>query len=235
MTKSQSTKGESRPAFMVQLGLLPPYAHDDVKQAYLAKSRLAHPDRGGSVADFHALREAYDAAKEYIDYQGDRRSWIAAMVEKSIAQDVVVAKIESLGAEVRTTTLGWLEQSLGDFASLTETVESITLHNSEAGDRLIEQLLNHQQTLDNLQHLDLAGSQLSDSSVERLHVFSRISSLNLSKTAVTNQMLSIVGRLPTLTRLELSGTKVSWLKRQQVKSTLRRRAASKPTAMFPAN
>ncbi|MDG2383899.1 MAG: hypothetical protein P8N76_19655 [Pirellulaceae bacterium] len=233
--KPQPTKTESRPAFMIQLGLLPPYAHDDVKQAYLAKSRLAHPDRGGSVADFHALREAYDAAKEYIDYQGDRRNWIAAMVEKSIAQDAVVEKIESFGGEVRTTTLGWLEQSLGDFASLTETVESITLHRSDAADDLITHMLNHQQVLDNLQHLDLAGSQLSDSAVERLHVFSRMSSLNLSQTPVTNQILSLVSRLPTLTRLELSGTKVGWLKRQQVKTALRRREAAKPTAIFPSN
>ncbi len=51
-----------RPRCMVALGLSPPYAAQDVKQAYLARAMIAHPDAGGDVASFVKLQEAFDSS-----------------------------------------------------------------------------------------------------------------------------------------------------------------------------
>ena len=88
---------------MVRLELLPPYALEDVKQAYATKAIAAHPDHGGSIGDFLMLQDAYQAAKEYVGLRGDRRQWIAAMVERSLRQDELIAQLKQHGADVTTT------------------------------------------------------------------------------------------------------------------------------------
>ena len=40
------------PKCLTTLGLLPPVTAEDVKQAYLAKAKAMHPDRGGDPAQF---------------------------------------------------------------------------------------------------------------------------------------------------------------------------------------
>ncbi len=47
------------------LGIDPPYSTDKVRDAYRARSKLAHPDRGGRHADFIRLQAAHDEAREY--------------------------------------------------------------------------------------------------------------------------------------------------------------------------
>src|SRR6516162_6335680 len=59
----------NRPACMATLGLLPPYSRDDVEAAYRSQVWTAHPDRGGSVADFVKLQKAYEQAMEYVRFQ----------------------------------------------------------------------------------------------------------------------------------------------------------------------
>jgi ribosome-binding ATPase YchF (GTP1/OBG family) len=53
------------------LGLLPPVTAEDVKQAYLAKARTAHPDRGGDAAAFMRLQKAFDEANDYVKFKGE--------------------------------------------------------------------------------------------------------------------------------------------------------------------
>ena len=48
MSGNAPTRDE-RPEFMAILGLLPPYSREDVKRAYLAKVRTAHPDHGDGL------------------------------------------------------------------------------------------------------------------------------------------------------------------------------------------
>ena len=38
---------EGRPDFLVRLGIMLPCSEQDVKEAYLVKAKLAHPDVGG--------------------------------------------------------------------------------------------------------------------------------------------------------------------------------------------
>ena len=55
-----------RPEFFDVLGLAPPVTVDDIKQAYLEKVKTAHPDRGGEIASFRKLQEAFDQAPQSI-------------------------------------------------------------------------------------------------------------------------------------------------------------------------
>ena len=77
-----------RPDFMVALGLLPPISKDDVEQAYRQLALKAHPDHGGHIDDFRTLQSAYERAKEHIEFQTDKRQWIAARIENQKTTDL---------------------------------------------------------------------------------------------------------------------------------------------------
>ena len=49
------------------LGVTPPLTLDRVQSAYRRRSRVAHPDAGGTHAAFIRLQAAYDEAKAYLD------------------------------------------------------------------------------------------------------------------------------------------------------------------------
>ena len=91
---------DDRPKFMAVLGLLPPYSPDDVKRAYLAKIRTAHPDHGGEVAAFRRIQDAYEAAKHYVEFKSDKRSWIAAQVDRYVTLSQLEEKLRSHGADI---------------------------------------------------------------------------------------------------------------------------------------
>ena len=69
------------PACLAALGLRPPVTLEDVKQTYLAKAMLAHPDRGGDPAAFVRLRAAYEEAQEYVSFKASKLEWLAAKIE----------------------------------------------------------------------------------------------------------------------------------------------------------
>ena len=48
-----------------RLGLEAGASEDEVRNAYRSEVKEAHPDRGGTEAEFKQLREAYTTAKEY--------------------------------------------------------------------------------------------------------------------------------------------------------------------------
>jgi hypothetical protein len=210
---------------MVVLGLLPPYALEDVKQSYRAKAHLAHPDHGGNVDDFLALQEAYQAAREYVDFVGDRRQWIATMVERSLRQDKVIQRLKSFGANVDTSTLDALQRTLGDFAVLSEAVVRVTLTGSRSGNEVLRVLTTEAKALKNLKHLSLSDSHVTDDEVMKLRRFAQLSSLDLSGTPITKQSLSIVPSIPTLTSLNIQGTRVGWWARRRTSALMRRREA----------
>ena len=189
-------KDETRPDFMVALGLSPPYSPDDVKFAYLTKVKEAHPDKGGTVEEFNALQEAYDQAKQYVEFRGDRRGWIAAKMDHYLAVQQATESLEELGAEVESDAKDWLEKSFGDFAQLTESIVSVRLVDSENGDRLISAMLENREHLGSLNRLELPGCKVSDSSVLALGVFSQLEHLDLSRTPVTGDALGILEEIP---------------------------------------
>src|SRR5260370_13383814 len=95
-TPLSTTPEQQRPPFMVTLGLLPPYTHEDIHVAYREKAKTTHPDRGGSATDFEKLHEAYERAQAYMRFHLDRRQWLAAQVERYALQDIVVYEVRRL-------------------------------------------------------------------------------------------------------------------------------------------
>ena len=53
------------PHWSVILGVVPPFAADAIRDAYRLRSKAAHPDAGGSHAEFVRLRAAFEEAREY--------------------------------------------------------------------------------------------------------------------------------------------------------------------------
>src|SRR5687768_6720845 len=97
---SSTSRRETRPEFMATLGLSPPYALEDVKQAYRDKARATHPDRGGSAAAFQAVQEAFEQAQAYLEFREDRRAWIAGKMDRYAAVQRALERLRRLGATV---------------------------------------------------------------------------------------------------------------------------------------
>jgi hypothetical protein len=233
-TTTNSTQPDQRPDFMVELGLSPPYTPDDVKAAYLTKVKKAHPDHGGTVAEFRALQEAFEKAKQYTEFRIDRRHWIASHMEAYLAVQRVVERLKSFGAEVKTNAVDWLQKSFGDFAQLTETITTIRLGNSSRADELIAAMVAEKDALGSLTHLALPGCRLSDSAAQRLEAFKQLKHVDLSNTPITNEALWFVDELPALESLNLDGTQVGWWMKRKVKKLMQLRHDAKPVTPFDA-
>ncbi len=59
------TSAGSAPSWAEVLGIAPPFDSEQVRAAYRAGSRSAHPDAGGSPAEFVRLQAAYEEAQGY--------------------------------------------------------------------------------------------------------------------------------------------------------------------------
>jgi hypothetical protein len=211
---------------MATLGLSPPYALEDVKQAYRDKARATHPDRGGSAAAFQAVQEAFERAQAYLEFRADRRAWIAAKMNRYAAVQRAVERLRRLGATVEVGAPRWLEQSFGDFAQLAETVSAVQLVDSPRGDELIAALVEHQGSLRELRRLELPGCQTTDDAALRLAAFQQLTTVDLSRTPATRRVAALVDEIESLRTLKLAGTNVGWWTRRRLAARLRRRQAS---------
>jgi len=215
-----------RPEFMTILGLLPPYALDDVKFAYRAKALETHPDRGGTMGDFLKVQEAYERAVEFVAYCGDRRKWIADHVETYLRQREAAAKVERLGGQVEFEEVDWLKQSVGDFAVLVERLRVIRLRNTAADDALMNFLAEQPSRTPYLIELDLADTRISDKGLQALTGVRLLQRLDLSGTRVTWRGLwATVKELPSLEEVGLAGTAIGWLSRWRLDMLVRKRKA----------
>ncbi len=218
---------DQRPPFMVVLGLNPPYATEDVKAAYLVKAKSAHPDRGGSAAEFDALHQAYEQAKQFLEFRSDRRGWIARAMDSYVAEQQLIERIEALGAEVTTNAIDWLKRSFGDFAQLTEMITEIRFANAPA-EPLLKELQENAAQLQSLQKLELPGCTLTDADVIHLKPFKQLRHLDLSNTPVGNDALMVVELLPVLDTLITDGTQIGWFANWRVQRQLAQRREAKP-------
>jgi len=223
---------ETRPDFMVQLGLLPPYTPEDVKQAYLIKAKQVHPDHGGTAAEFRALQEAFEKAQQYTEFRCDRRGWIAAKMQGYLSVRAVMERLEAFGAEVTTNAIDWLQKSFGDFSQLTETITAVRLVDSPAADAMIRYMVKERPALGELTRLELPGCQVSDKAVLQLEAFQQLRHLDLTGTPVTKDALWIVEGILGLESLELQGTRVAWWMRRKVRAVLRKRREARPVTPF---
>jgi hypothetical protein len=230
---------ESRPDFMVTLGLLPPYTAEDVEQAYLAKIKDLRPPgvNDESAFYFYGVQHAYEQAREYIKFHGDRRGWIAKRMDDYLATQDVIERLKLFGAEVETDQIDWLEKSIGDFVELTESIVGIRLRGAANADDVILYMIRQHQRLLGLRWLDLTGSVVSDASVRQLSVFRRLQKLDLSRTPITWEALHLVEWLPELDELNVEGTGVGWLTRRRLARRLRRKqkAAAGVRKLRPEN
>jgi hypothetical protein len=207
---SSTAFNQQRPPFMVTLGLLPPYTREDVHAAYREKVKTAHPDHGGSVADFEKLHQAYEQAQEYLRLHLDRRRWLAAQVDRYAAQDMVANEVRRRGGTVDVEQLDWIKRSFGDFAVLTEMLRGIRLRGQADGDAFLNYLAEHAAALGNLLWLDVSGSQISDQGVSQLQALKSLRRLDLSRTPISGKGLRVVERLGDLEWLNIAGTSIGW-------------------------
>jgi Leucine-rich repeat (LRR) protein len=190
---------------MEVLGLLPPYSIEDVHKAYKARAREAHPDQGGSPAEFMKLRQAYEQAQEYMSFRAGRREWMSYLVEPYIKQQELVEEVRRRGGDVRMESIDWMKKSYGDFASLTERLGRITLRNAADADEFLSSLHNYRDQLKHLTELDLSGSTITAAGTAAIAEIKSLKRVNLSGTPVTAAMLKPLAALPDLAWLGLAG------------------------------
>src|SRR3954469_15666345 len=86
-----------RPAFMVTLGLMPPYMAEDIEKAYPARVKEIRPDLGGDPKPFYEVQTAYMQAKEYVKFRGDRRGWIGKPLAEYLGGPEGIGEARRLG------------------------------------------------------------------------------------------------------------------------------------------
>jgi hypothetical protein len=214
---------DQRPEFMAKLGLLPPYSAEDVENAYVAKIRGIRPNESDDRMAFYEIQHAYEQAREYVKFHGDRRSWIARQMEEFLGVQSVIERLRQFGAEVETDAIDWLEKSIGDFAELTDSIVGIRLRGVANADEAILYMISQRQRMLGLRWIDLSGSVVSDASVRQLGVFRRLKELDVSRTPITWEALHVVNWLPELESVRVEGTGLQWLTRWRLARKLRRR------------
>ncbi|MEM8678949.1 MAG: hypothetical protein AAGF97_06340 [Planctomycetota bacterium] len=227
MSGNAPTRDE-RPEFMAILGLLPPYSREDVKRAYLAKVRTAHPDHGGEISAFRRIQDAYEAARQYVEFKSDKRSWIAAQVDRYVELSKLEAQLRGHGAEIEYQQIDWLYKSYGDFAELTATVHAIKLQDSPAGNEVARLLVAERTLVGGLKHLEMIRCELTDDAVLPLSCFQLLEHLDLSGNKVTRQSASLAGTIPTLREFRLDDTSVGMWEKMKLARLLKKRAATPP-------
>jgi hypothetical protein len=211
---ASTNPAEARPEFLVALGLIPPCTVEDVKQAYLAKVRTAHPDKGGSPEEFRRLQEAFEKATEWARFRASRIAWLGSWVEKYVEQDSLVTEIQERGGKVKVEGVDWLRRSFGDdFSQVAEKVNGIELHGPGVNDVTLSWLGSHRTSLASLKSLDLSGSSITDAGLQHVAAFPALRELDLSRTGVTSAGLVVLDHLKELEWLGLSGTSIGWLSR----------------------
>jgi hypothetical protein len=208
MTQQQSAVSD-RPDFMAALDLLPPYTLEDVRKAYKAKARHAHPDAGGQTSDFMEITEAYKRAVEYVEFRGSPREWVAARVERYVEQSELVAGLRAAGGAVELEEADWRRRELGEFAQVGEQIVAVRINAPADIPACFTLLLEKQHLLDKLILLDLGNSRVTDLELGALPAFGRLRRLDLRRTAVSFRGLQILSELPDLTTLNLGGTRVT--------------------------
>lgn len=215
-TGAGSRGAESRPEFLITLGLVPPCTVEDVKQAYLVKVKTAHPDVGGDPAEFRKIQEAFEHATEWARFRASRIAWLSTWVEKYVEQDGVVNEIQKRGGAVQIEGVDWLRRSFGDdFSHVAEKVTKIVWHGID--DKSLAWLSDHRAVLASLKALDFSRSSLTDSGIQHLAAFSALRTLDLSESKITSAGLAVLDQLPNLEKLELRKVSIGFLARAKLK------------------
>lgn len=207
-----------RPEFMVRLGLRPPYSPSDIKQAYRQKAKTAHPDAGGSAAEYTALHDAYEQALDFAKFHAGRSRWIGEEMELYIARLAIVTAVESRGGYVTMQRIEGLRPWVGeDFGQIKDKLIAIQWRGKEVNDESLASLIENQQVLSDLQHLDLAHSSVTSDGLLQLHGMTGLTALDLHDTPIDNRGLEVIKQFDRLEWLHIGGTKINWRGRMKLK------------------
>jgi len=217
-TPAAPLSSDGRPDFLVLLGVLLPCSPEDVKQAYLAKAKVAHPDAGGNAQQFKELQTAYERATEFARFHAGRSRWLADSVERYVEQEQVVAEIQARGGAVELEHSDWLKNEIGeDFAQVLDTVAGIRFNGPQITDDTLDFLVSRRQSLGALHWIDLRRSHITDEGLFKLSAFPTLRKLDLRGASVGNGCLKLVWALDRLEWLGLAETKVNWFGRWRLR------------------
>ncbi len=202
---------DTRPDFLVRLGVLLPATLADIESVYRDRAKLAHPDRGGTVEAFHQLQTDYEAARQFALARQGRRGWLTASIERYIQQQEVIAEIERRGGKVETKSTEWLARELGeDFAQVVETIEAIGLTGPTVTAADINYLAEHADVLQQLRRLDLSGAQIGNAGIASLGALSTLRELDLRGTFVSDRAVPALAAIESLRRIRVANTFINW-------------------------
>lgn len=207
--RRKADKEDERPEFLEMLGLLPPVSLDDVEQAFRLKVRAAHPDTGGSQAAFLALQHAYEQAKHYAEYFTSRRQWLGAQTDRYLHQQTVLDELTRRGGQFELEHLDWLDRELGaDFAQLLDRVAEIRWTGPDVGDWELAFLSDYAEVFSSVTRLDLSNSAITDEAIGHLARLPGLIRLDISGTPITHHGLEVLESLTSLQWLNIENTKV---------------------------
>lgn len=195
---------------MVLLGVFPPYSAADVKQAYLAKVRDAHPDRGGNPDDFLKLQEAFERANEYVEFRANRMRWLGGQVERYARQEQMLERLRSLGVRPDIERTDWLNRSFGeDFAQVADRVIGLDARGARDVLAIVEVLEEYRDQATTVRWIDLGQTACRDEEVFRLATLSQLAAIDLRYTQVTAEALAVADSLPELRWINVAGVPLS--------------------------
>ncbi|MEM6798600.1 MAG: J domain-containing protein [Planctomycetota bacterium] len=196
-------RGRRRRGFLKTLGLSLPVTVDDVKQAFYARARVAHPDHQGNAEQFVEIQQAFDEAVEYAKRNGKRLPWLGAQLPIYVAQRRVIELIEELGGTIEVQQLDWLEDTVGeDFAQLADRVTAIDLAGLPVTDEHLNQLTEDAEGLQFVEAMSLADTAITDASALRLTRVVNLRRLDLRGTDVSYALRRQLAKLPGVERVE---------------------------------
>jgi len=209
---SPTDQGPHRIECLAILGLNPPVTVEDVKQAYLDKVKVAHPDHGGDAQQFIRLHEAFQQATEYAQFKAGRMQWLSRWVEQYADQQNVVEEIEELGGSVEIESVGWLTQSIGpDFATVLDRIVVLQLAGPTIDNRVLHDFATQRRALSGVRRLELTDTKVTSTGLSALHDCQSLRYLDLSGTRVRAQAVrALLEKLPSLETLVLDNTGIGW-------------------------
>jgi hypothetical protein len=213
-------QADERPEFLTALGLLPPVSLDDVEQAFRLKVRAAHPDTGGSQAAFLALQQAYEQAKHYAEFFTSRRQWLGAQTDRYLHQVTVLDELSRRGGQYELEHLDWLHREIGaDFAQLLDRVAAIRWTGPNVGDLDVAFLADFAEVFSSVTKLDMSNTAITDEALGHLVSLPGLARLNLSNTGITHHGLAVLESLASLEWLNIEHTKVGAIRTMRLRHT----------------
>ena len=207
----QRVKRET-PDSVRKLGLTLPVTENDVKQAYYAKARDAHPDHGGAAGEFMEVQRAFDEALEFAKRNGKRLPWIGAQMPIYISQECALDLVTQWRGKAVVQTLDWLEDTVGeDFTAMGHRLTEIDLSGVQVGDAEMRALAEEVETLPFLEVLNLADTKVGDEGIRALPRMSALRVIDLRGTRVSHAVRKELAQRPGVERVEGLSRLGGWL------------------------